>query len=94
MINNGTAYGNAYFELNYIRAFAVNSSVLVNANGATVSGSTAAGSGAPSATASGSGSGTTTGATTSGARALAAAGPAAWLAAVVGALGVLGAVVV
>ena len=54
VINNGTAqYANAYFELNYIRAFAANSSAVVNANGSAVT----SGAGAPTTTAPASGSG-------------------------------------
>ena len=59
VINNGTAqYANAYFELNYIRAFAVNSSMVVNADGSPAS----SGVGSPSATSSSSGSAASTGA--------------------------------
>lgn len=44
VINNGTSdYAQAYFELNYIRAFGVNSSVVVDATGSQVT-ATATGS--------------------------------------------------
>ena len=36
VINNSTSYANAYFEINYIRAFGVNASVVVDSSGSAV----------------------------------------------------------
>ncbi|GJE89020.1 glycoside hydrolase family 16 protein [Phanerochaete sordida] len=89
VINNGTAqYANAYFDLNYIRAFAVNSSVIVNADGGAVT----SGAGAPSSTGA-AGPGASSGASTGGSGSSSGAtilSPAAWLAALAGAVGTLG----
>lgn len=91
VINNGTAqYANAYFAINYIRAYAVNSSVVVDASGSPAT------SGVPTATGSGSGAsgpGATGSAGSDGASSGAARMvPAAWLALGAGALGLLSAV--
>ena len=79
VINNSTSYANAYFELNYIRAFGVNASVVVDSSGSAV------GTGGASSTATATGATAST--TTSG-----AADPATralWLAYAVGLVGVL-----
>lgn len=79
MINNSTSYGNAYFELNYIRTFGVNSSVVVDSSGAAVT----TGAGAATSTSSGSSATTTSGAAVLVAR-------PAWLACAAGVMGMFG----
>ena len=90
VINNGTAqYANAYFDINYIRAFAVNSSAVVDASGSVVTSGagapTATGSNGASPSSSGS-SGATTGGGSNGAN---TSHPQVWLAAGAGVVALL-----
>ena len=89
MINNGTSqYANAYFEISSIKAFAVNSSVLVNANGSSAA-NTSSGSSGSSGTGTASGAGASnTGGSSSGA--LSVASPEMWLGALAGVFGLAG----